>query len=292
MSNFQFIATEFPEIAERARKAEAFALTSPVESCFNTRAALEWGVNWMYENDADLEWPFDKKLASLMHEPGFKEIFDPYGNLFRELHLMRRVGNNAVHNQKVKPEDAVHLLKCLFRFAAFLAAAYGEEDLRIPEFNDAFIPTGDELRKSKKEVAILREKLAQLEAQQEEKREALEEKEQANELLRTSNARHQEQLRELRKTREATAIPHALPKAPSEAYTRKLYIDAALKDAGWTRLKMGYELEFEVQGMPLSTNPTGTGFVDYVLWSDSGLPLAVIEAKKTAFDAKKGRHQA
>jgi len=292
MSNFHFIASDFPELAERAIKAEQFALTSPVESCFNARAALELGVNWMYENDADLEWPYDTKLASLMHEPRFKEIFDPYGNLFWELHLIRKIGNNAVHNHKIKSDDAVHLLKCLFRFTAFLVAAYGEDEVQVPDFNDALIPTGDELKKSKKEVELLREKLAQLEEQQEQKRIALEEKEEANELFRINNLKQQEQLKELRIAREANEIPNALPKAPSEAYTRKLYIDAALKDAGWIKLRNGYELEYEVSGMPKSTNPSNIGYVDYVLWSDSGLPLAVIEAKKTAHDAKKGRHQA
>ena len=292
MSNFQFISTDFPELAERAIKAEQFALTSPVESCFNARAALELGVNWMYENDADLEWPYDTKLASLMHETRFKEIFGPYGNLFQEIHLIRRIGNNAVHNQKIKHEDSVHLLKCLFRFSAFLVSAYGEEEVKIPDFNDALIPTGDELKKSKKEVEILREKLAQLEEQFEKNRIVLEEKEEANELFRINQEKQQEQLRALRKERETKVIPNALPKAPSEAYTRKLYIDSALKDAGWTKLREGYELEFEVNGMPLSTNPSGIGYVDYVLWSDNGLPLAVVEAKKTTVDPSKGRHQA
>ena len=44
--------------------------------------------------------------------------------------------------------------------------------------------------------------------------------------------------------------------------------------------------------MPLSTNRTGIGYADYVLWDDNGKPLAVIEAKKTMVDAKKGKHQA
>lgn len=292
MTNFQFISTEFPEIADRAIKAEQFALTSPVESCFNARAALELGVNWMFENDAELEWPYDKKLASLMYESGFKEIFDSYGNLYRELHLIRRIGNNAVHNQRVKQEDSIHLLKCLFRFAAFLVAAYGEEEVRIPDFNDTLIPTGDELKKSRKEIDLLREKLAQLEQENEKKRVALEEKEAANDLLRITHEKQQEQLKEQRKAREVEAIPKALPKAPSESFTRKLYIDSALKDAGWNKLREGYELEFEVNGMPLSTNPSGVGFVDYVLWSDNGLPLAVVEAKKTTANPSKGRHQA
>ncbi|WP_375585931.1 DEAD/DEAH box helicase family protein [Cyclobacterium xiamenense] len=292
MSNFRFIANEFPTIADRAIKAEQFARTSPVESCFNARAALELAVNWMYENDADLEWPFDKNLSSLMQEAEFKAIFDAYGNLYRELHLIRRIGNNAVHNRPVKQQDAVHLLQCLFRLAAFLVAAYGEEEVRVPDFDDALIPSGDELKKSRKEVDLLRERLAELEQENEHKRRALEEKEAANDLLRISHEKQQEQLKAQRKAREKEAIPKALPKAPSEAYTRKLYIDSALKDAGWTKLREGYELEFEVEGMPLSTNPTGRGFVDYVLWSDNGLPLAVVEAKKTSLDPAKGRHQA
>ena len=44
--------------------------------------------------------------------------------------------------------------------------------------------------------------------------------------------------------------------------------------------------------MPLSTNPSGIGYVDYVLWDDVGNPLAVIEAKKTMVNARKGKQQA
>ncbi len=44
--------------------------------------------------------------------------------------------------------------------------------------------------------------------------------------------------------------------------------------------------------MPINTNPKGNGYVDYVLWGDDGLPLAVVEAKKTMDNPKKGKHQA
>lgn len=44
--------------------------------------------------------------------------------------------------------------------------------------------------------------------------------------------------------------------------------------------------------MPLSTNRSGIGYADYVLWGNNGLPLAVIEAKRTMADAHKGQHQA
>ena len=39
-------------------------------------------------------------------------------------------------------------------------------------------------------------------------------------------------------------------------------------------------------------NEQGKGFVDYVLWGDDGLPLAVVEAKRTRRDATVGRQQA
>jgi type I restriction enzyme R subunit len=44
-----------------------------------------------------------------------------------------------------------------------------------------------------------------------------------------------------------------------------------------------------VTGIP---NVHGEGFVDYVLWGDDGLPLAVVEAKRTRQDAKVGQQQA
>ena len=68
---------------------------------------------------------------------------------------------------------------------------------------------------------------------------------------------------------------------------RKVLIDLLLKEAGWDNLRPGIEIEYEVSGMPVSTNRTGIGYVDYVLWDDNGKPLAVIEAKSTIHDAKK-----
>ena len=39
-------------------------------------------------------------------------------------------------------------------------------------------------------------------------------------------------------------------------------------------------------------NAEGIGFVDYVLWGDDGLPLAVVEAKKTTVEPAVGQQQA
>ena len=47
-------------------------------------------------------------------------------------------------------------------------------------------------------------------------------------------------------------------------------------------------IEIKVLGMP---NETGEGFCDYVLYGRDGLPLAIVEAKKTSVSPEKGRHQ-
>ena len=74
----------------------------------------------------------------------------------------------------------------------------------------------------------------------------------------------------------------------NEAVTRKFLIDQQLKEVGWD-LTLPNVIEFEVTGMP---NNQGVGFIDYVLWGENGLPLAVVEAKSTMHSATKGRQQA
>ena len=75
----------------------------------------------------------------------------------------------------------------------------------------------------------------------------------------------------------------------SEADTRRYKIDALLAESGWTDLVDGRDIEYEVHGMP---SGSGIGYVDYVLWGDDGLPLAVVEAKKTLVDPRVGQQQA
>lgn len=88
--------------------------------------------------------------------------------------------------------------------------------------------------------------------------------------------------------------------AKSEKETRLQLIDPKLKLAGWDVL---YEkhiieknkacIETPVVGMrKTSENPTGNGFVDYVLFGDDAKPLAIIEAKKSIINEEVGKVQA
>jgi len=74
----------------------------------------------------------------------------------------------------------------------------------------------------------------------------------------------------------------------SEFLTRKKYINVDLKLLGWV---LGDDVREEVPlyGMP---NHTEKGYADYVLYGKDGLPLAIIEAKRTSKDPKVGTQQA
>lgn len=80
----------------------------------------------------------------------------------------------------------------------------------------------------------------------------------------------------------------------NEKTTRRRLIDQALLAAGWNVGANGSNTEQVRQEVKLSNMNTESkkGFADYVLYGDDGKPLAVIEAKKTAKDARKGSEQA
>ena len=86
----------------------------------------------------------------------------------------------------------------------------------------------------------------------------------------------------------------------NEKETRLELIDPKLRLAGWDVLTEKYLIEKNkacietpVVGMPkTSENPTGNGFVDYVLFGDDGKPLGLIEAKKSIVNEEQGRVQA
>ena len=291
MSNFQFLHKEWPAIFREAKEAEQLTLTSPKASVMIARSALEKTVQWLYQNDEELHWPYDTKLASLLHEQCFREIIKP--SMFREVNLIRLNGNAAAHGKAIRQDQSIASIKNLFRFLSFLGLYYSEEEFTTPTFTMGLIPDGNEQKETLKALQQLEEQLDQRREQDKAERLQIEAQAAQIELLQNQLLNQQKANTKRRVEREkvkdpSTSIPILIP----EFVTRKLYIDVLLKEAGWEDLTEGKELEYEVTGMPISTNPSGIGYVDYVLWGKDGKPLAVVEAKRTMADARKGRHQA
>jgi type I restriction enzyme R subunit len=77
----------------------------------------------------------------------------------------------------------------------------------------------------------------------------------------------------------------------SEAQTRKNIIDKRLLEAGWDASDPSLVIS-EHEILHQHANTTGIGYSDYILLGKDGVPLAVVEAKKSTTDAEKGREQA
>lgn len=290
-SNFNFIQNDFPELYNEALEAEKYVFKAPKYAALQCRIVLELSVNWLYDNDPDYERPYDTKLAALMYHESFK--YDIKESLLNELTLVRKIGNLAAHGDKVRERQALVSLRSIFRLLSFIGINHSSELPIIPVFNEGLIPTGKIDDKSKTQLkeksdtldALILERKVQAEKEAELIRE--------NDLLRRQLEEQQKQIKERKQERQLEVdFELVSPMLTSEAETRKLYIDVLLREAGWDDLQQYNDLEFKVIGMPLSVNPSGIGFVDYVLWDDNGKPLALVEAKKTLHDAKKGKHQA
>ena len=291
MSNFKFLHKEWPAIYREAKEAEQLTLVSPKASAMIARSALEKTVQWLYENDVELEWPYDTKLSSLIHEQCFREIIKP--SMFREINLVRLNGNAAAHGKAIKQDQSIASIKNLFRFLSFLSVYYSEVEVDIPAFKMEIIPDGNEQKETLKTLQQLEQQLEHRREKDKEERAKIEAQAAQIELLQKQLEAQQKASTKRRVEREKTKDPEkTIPVLIPESVTRKLYIDVLLKEAGWEDLAEGRDLEYEVKGMPKSTNPSGIGYVDYVLWGKDGKPLAVVEAKKTMADARKGRHQA
>lgn len=270
MSNFSFISSTFTPLAATLQKAEQQVYTEPTYSVVLCRKSLEEWVRWLYENDADLEEPYDTSLNTLLHQQDFKDLLAP--SLFKQVNLVRKLGNDAVHtNIKIKPSDALHVLQLMHGFTAWVVKVYSDTKVVVPPFDIALVPTVADAVKVKDELKKLEDAFLQ-----------------SQELNRKLN----EELERIKAIKDEHKLIVPKPNDPSEQLTRKLYIDLLLKEAGWDA--NGYNVaEYEVTGMPTADGKNnGPGFADYVLWGDDGKPVAVIEAKRTSRDALVGQNQA
>ena len=245
----------------------------------------------MYENDEELEWPYDTKLSSLIHDQAFREILKP--SIFREINLIRKIGNDAAHGNKITQDQSIVCLKHLFRFLSYIGIYYGRESIENPSFSIHYLPDGKGQKETQRQLEILQEQLALRKEKDDQERTKIEAQAEEITKLKEQLLAQQKENKARRQEREKEKdVDRYIPTQIPESVTRKLYIDSLLREAGWSDFSEGYGIEYEVKGMPLSTNPSGLGYVDYVLWGKDGIPLAVVEAKSTMKDARKGRHQA
>lgn len=237
------------------------------------RKALELAVKWVYSADSTMSLPYRDNLQSLIHEPSFR--FEVDQQTWKKLPFIVKLGNMAVHTEKhISGGDVLFALKGLFEFIQWVDYCYGK-NYTERTFDEALIPKEKvviDTKKIKEQESLLDEKEAEIEALRKKIAEM-------SAAYTAEKTQHQQ---------ERTFTPTDL----SEYETRKKYIDVDLKLLGWELDGENADVweEYEVNDMMGTLGQKG--YIDYVLFGKDGLPLAVIEAKRSSKDPHIGRKQA
>lgn len=272
MSNFEFLTSkiEYELFAGACVEAERVLIASPAMCAVGARKALELAVKWVYSADNTISMPYKDNLQSLIHEPSFRFALD--SKTWRKMPFIIKLGNLSVHtDKKVSKRDAVLSLQGLFEFVEWIDYCYGN-DYQERNFDEKLIPPEKiivDTTKIKEQEGLLTEKESEIKA--------------LREKIEAMSAKYTAEKEQHKDERTFTA------KDLSEFKTRKKYIDVDLKLLGWD-FDDDVKEEFEVENM--GGKPGQVGYADYVLFGKNGLPLAVIEAKRTSKDPNIGRQQA
>jgi len=275
MSNFEFLnsQTEYALFASAAVEAEKVYTASPAMCAVGCRKALELAVKWVYSADTTMQMPYKDNLQALIHEPIFRFAVDT--QTWIKLPFIIKLGNLAVHTERaIQTNDALASLRSLFEFIQWIDYCYGA-DYEERFFNTAFIP--------KEKIIVDKNKIKEQQSLLDEKESEIERLRKQIESMATRYTAEKEQHQQ---EREFVADDI------SEYKTRKRYIDVDLKLMGWRFTGEDADVweEYEVDNMAGVLGQKG--YADYVLFGKDGLPLAIVEAKRTSQDPNAGRTQA
>ena len=286
MRNFDYLQElGLTDLHHFCSAAEELQVSNPDLSAISARKALEYIVRALYLMK-NIEIPERASLFELVDGEPFREFIGD-DKVMMAVHYVRKVGNNGAHGVKVTKKESFF---CLLNIYNVVAAILIKLTIlkEVKPFDKTLIPDSP----------------------------------QAPSLTPTKvSVTHQSTIVQTA-SKEAAADKTPVVEIQtdiSEAETRKLYIDIMLKEAGWDVLSTEGTIqpskaciEVEVEGMPygyisesehtrsdgrmaaeeLEIPMRAKGYCDYVLFGSNGLPLAVIEAKRTSVSPIKGKHQA
>ena len=263
MRNFDYLQElGLTDLHNYCAAAEELQVSNPDLSAISARKALEYVVRALYLMKG-IEIPERASLFELVDGEVFREFIGDE-KVMMAIHYVRKVGNNGAHGIKVSKKESFFSLLNIYNVvgAILLKLTVIKE---VKPFDKTLIPNAPQTSSlTPTTVTVTPQstivKVASMEA--------------------------------VKDRKPVVNIPTDI----SEAETRKLYIDLMLKEAGWDVLTTEGAIqpskaciEVEVEGMP---NDKGIGYCDYVLFGSNGLPLAVVEAKRTSVSPIKGKHQA
>ncbi|MBR2089308.1 MAG: DEAD/DEAH box helicase family protein [Fibrobacter sp.] len=263
MKNFDYIKNcGLNRLYALCDAAEENQVNHPELSAISARRALEYVVKSIYSMKG-VPIPERASLFELIDGELFCEFIGD-DRVMMAVHYVRKVGNAAAHDDHVGKRESFFTLLNLYNVVAAVLVKLKVVESVVP-FDKALIPD------SKFAPVIVEPKI---------------EVKDTDEIAAKAD----------KESLDSKEPVKGLPSEMSEAETRKAFIDLMLREARWDVLDSDGVVkpskacvEVEVEGMP---NGHGIGYADYVLFGANGLPLAVIEAKKTSVSPIKGKHQA
>ncbi|QPZ91577.1 DEAD/DEAH box helicase family protein [Thioclava electrotropha] len=277
-SNFAHLERDFPTIHAAAISAERLAMSEPEAAAILAGKALELALGWAFAHDAGLTPPAQIGASQMINDPDLRGIMGQ--KVHAKARFINLVRNKSAHEgANLKPAGARQVVEELHHFLHWFGRTYAPRQ-KPPEPN-TFDPAPLTAR-----LDLIREARGRIQSTEK----ALEARTEELADLRTRYASLDDELKAKRaEVAKARADQSADPHDYNEATTRLRLIDLLLAESGWTDLKEGRDLEYRVEPMP---NEQGHGFADYVLWGADGLPLAVVEAKRTRRSPSEGQQQA
>lgn len=277
-SNFAHLEPDFPAVHAAASSAERLAMSEPEAAAILAGKAVELALGWAFTHDAGLTPPAQTGASRMINDPDLRGIMGQ--KVHAKARFVNLVRNKSAHEgATLKPEGARQVVEELHHVLHWFGRTYARRQ-KPPEPN-TFDPAPLTAR-----LDLIREARSRIQSTDK----ALEARTEELEALRAQYASLDAELKAKRaEVAQARTDQTADTHDYNEATTRDRLIDLLLAESGWTDLKDGQDLEYQVAPMP---NEKGHGFADYVLWGADGLPLAVVEAKRTRRSPSEGQQQA
>lgn len=263
-SNFKFLETEFPVLANFGNLAEQYCYTDPNSCLMKLGMIGETIVNLMFTYDK-IPIPYDNSAVNRIN------VLSSEGLLTRDLtdilHALRKVRNKAVHENYSESSDCPVFLQMAYSLSEWFMQTYGDWNYQ----HQSFVMPVKEEDKTKKIVVLNK-------AQEEEKEE---------ELTKTAIAYAEQAEQVDKKVRLKQANKMASQRQKSEAETRYM-IDEQLRQVGWEantqeiRYSKGARpakgRNMAIAEWPTDSTVSKKGYADYALFVGTKL-VGIIEAK-------------
>ena len=263
-SNFKFLETEFPVLANFGNFAERYCYTDPNSCLMKLGMIGETIVNLMFTYDK-IPVPYDNSAENRINALFSESLLTR--DLTDILHALRKVRNKAVRENYSESSDCPVFLQMAYSLSEWFMQTYGDWNYQHQKF---VMPVKEE-EKTKKIVVLNK-------AQEEEKEEELTK-------AAIACAERSEQIDKKIRLKQANKM--ASQRQKSEAETRYM-IDEQLRQVGWeantqeiryskgTRPAKGRNMA--IAEWPTDSTVSKKGYADYALFVGTKL-VGIIEAK-------------